>query len=165
MNEIKEYAFKHKVPIIQEEGLKFIKELVLNNQVKTILELGSAIGYSSIELAKLSPDISIITIERNNLMYEQCLKNVRNNQLDKQITCIYSDINMYDCNQMFDLIFVDAGKAHYLEYLNKFIKNLKKDGLMVFDNLNFHGLYQNVEAIKNRNTRSLVKKLINFMIV
>lgn len=159
---LKIYAKENKVPIIQEEGLKFLLEKIKKLNIKDILELGTAIGYSSINMAKISKDIKIITVERDEAMYHQANRNIQKNLLTSQITTILSDINQFDTNEMFDLIFVDAGKAHYLEYLEKFIKNLKKDGIMIFDNLNFHGMVFNVETIKNRNTRSLVKKINKF---
>lgn len=161
-NDLKEYAKQNAVPIIQDEGLKFLLNCIQTHKCKKILELGTAIAYSSIAMARLNPEISIITLERNPLMYQQALNNIKQAELEKQIKAIQVDIPSYQTNEEFDLIFVDAGKGHYLDYLNQFIKNLKKDGIMVFDNLNFHGMVYNVDEIKNRNTRSLVKKINRF---
>lgn len=159
---LKRYAIKHHVPIIQDGGLEYLKELILKHHARHILELGTAIGYSALMMAALDPDIKIKSIERNFDMYNQALINVKNSNYANQIELVFSDIKDYQDEGLYDLIFVDAGKAHYYEYLMQFIDNLKPDGIMVFDNMIFHGMVYDVEKIKNRNTRQLVKKIINF---
>ncbi len=162
MENLKKYAKENNVPIIQDEGLFFLKKIILENNYFDILELGTAIGYSAIKMASLNRNITITTIERNEKMYEQACDNIKSSSYANQINLVFSDIKEYRDNNKYDLIFVDAGKAHYYEYLQQFIDNLKKDGIMVFDNLIFHGMVYNIDKIKNRNTRQLVKKLINF---
>lgn len=160
--DIKKYAQTNNVPIIQDDGIEFIKEIIVENKIKNILELGSAIGYSAIKMAKVSSDIRICTIEKNATLYAECLKNVSLNELDQQIICLNMDIDDFQTDEKFDLIFVDAAKAQYLKYFNKFKDNLKQEGVMVFDNLNFHNLYLEPEKIKSKNLRSLVKKINAF---
>lgn len=160
--DIKQYAKLNDVPIIKDDGIEFIKTIIFENKIKKILELGSAIGYSAIEMAKVFEDTKIITLEKNKALYEQCLKNVSINKLDKQIVCINKDIDDFETDELFDLIFVDAAKAQYFKYFNKFKDNLGHDGIMIFDNLNFHNLYLEPEKIKSKNLRSLVKKINAF---
>ena len=95
-------------------------------------------------------------------MYEEALKNVKDAALDNQITLNFMDIRDYVPSKKYDLIFVDAAKGQYYNYLNQFIDYLKEDGVMFFDNMVFHGLTKDPDAIKNRNTRSLVKKINKF---
>ena len=113
-------------------------------------------------MARLSDDIHIDTIERDQKMYEEALKNVKDAALDNQITLNFMDIRDYVPSKKYDLIFVDAAKGQYYNYLNQFIDYLKEDGVMFFDNMVFHGLTKDPDAIKNRNTRSLVKKINKF---
>ncbi len=150
------------IPIIQDQGLEFLLSLINDNGYKQIMELGTAIGYSAIMMARQSKDIEIITLERNEDLYKQALYNIQNEGLSAQITPVLTDIRDYSVDKMFDLIFVDAGKAHYMEYTEQFIGNLKEEGIMVYDNLNFHGMYKDPQAIRNRNTKALVKKLNKF---
>lgn len=162
MSDLKQFAKDNHVPIIQDGGLDFLLKTIKKINAKDILELGSAIGYSAISMARLSDDIHIDTIERDQKMYEEALKNVKNAALDNQITLNFMDIRDYVPSKKYDLIFVDAAKGQYYNYLNQFIDYLKEDGVMFFDNMVFHGLTKDPDAIKNRNTRSLVKKINKF---
>lgn len=162
IQKIKSYAKDNQVPIIQDAGLDYLLFMVKETGSRKILELGTAIGYSSINMAKLSKDIEIITLERNEEMYKEALKNIEAEGLSSQIEAVLTDIPEYQTDKIFDFIFVDAGKAHYMDYLNQFIGNLKDDGIMFFDNLNFHDMYKDPDSIKNRNTRQLVKKINKF---
>lgn len=160
--EIKTYAKDNQVPIIQDAGLDYLLFMVKETNSKTILELGTAIGYSSINMAKLDKEITVVTLERDPKMYEQAKKNIQEEGLEDRIEAVFTDISAYSTDKIFDFIFVDAGKAHYMDYLNQFIGNLKENGVMFFDNLNFHDMYKDPDAIKNRNTRQLVKKINKF---
>ncbi|MDD6004826.1 MAG: O-methyltransferase [Firmicutes bacterium] len=162
MSDLKQFAKDNHVPIIQDGGLDFLLKTIKKINAKDILELGSAIGYSAISMARLSDDIHIDTIERDQKMYEEALKNVKDAALDNQITLNFMDIRDYVPSKKYDLIFVDAAKGQYYNYLNQFIDYLKEDGVMFFDNMVFHGLTKDPDAIKNRNTRSLVKKINKF---
>lgn len=162
MSSIKDYAKENHVPIIQDGGLDFLLKTIKEHQFKDILELGTAIGYSSINIARLSNDIKIDTVERNEDMYNEAVKNVSDAGLDKQITLHFMDIKDFTTSKMYDFIFVDAAKGQYYNYLNQFIDNLKEDGMMLFDNIEFHGMVKNPELTKSRNTRQLVKKIRNF---
>ena len=159
---LKKEARENRIPIIQDQGLELLLSPINENECKDILELGTAVGYSAIMMARQSDDISIITLERNEDLYRQALVNIQNEGLGDQITAILTDIKDYQSDKKFDLIFVDAGKAHYMDYTEQFIGNLKQDGIMVYDNLNFHGMYLDPDSIHNRNTKSLVKKLNKF---
>lgn len=160
--EIKTYAKDNQVPIIQDAGLDYLLFMVKETNSKKILELGTAIGYSSINMAKLDKEITVVTLERDPKMYEQAKKNIKEEGLEDRIEAVFTDIPAYSTDKVFDFIFVDAGKAHYMDYLNQFIGNLKENGVMFFDNLNFHDMYKDPDAIKNRNTRQLVKKINKF---
>ena len=159
---IKNKALKEDVPIIKDGGLIFLLDLIKEKNLKEILELGTAVGYSSINMALLSKDIHVDTIEKNEEMYKQAINNIKNEGLEEQITVFYTPIEEFKTDKKYDLIFVDAAKAQYGKYLEMFIDNLKEDGYVLFDNMVFHNMIYDVENIKNRNTRSLVRKIIKF---
>lgn len=163
IDEIKKKALEEKVPIIKDDGLLFILKLIQERNVKDILELGCAVGYSSMQMASLRDDIYIDTIEKNEEMYKQAIVNIKNEGLDKRINVHFMPIEEFKTDKKYDLIFVDAAKAQYYKYTEQFLDNLKDDGVFVYDNMIFHGLVYDVENIKSKNTRSLVKKLINFL--
>ncbi len=162
IEDIKEKALKEGVPIIKDEGLIFLLSLIKENNYKDILELGTAVGYSSMEMAKLDKDIHIDTLEKNIDMYNQAIKNIEDNNLNNQIEVHFGPIEEYKTDKMYDLIFVDAAKAQYGKYMEQFINNLKPEGKMVFDNMIFHGLIYDVDNIQSKNLRNLVKKIIKF---
>lgn len=159
---IKDKALKEGVPIIKDEGLAFLLNLIRERNCKEILELGTAVGYSSIQMALLDKNIHIDTIEKNIDMYTQAIDNIKANNLEKQIEVFFMPIEEYHSDKMYDLIFVDGPKAQYGKHLEMFIDNLKEDGVMLFDNMVFHNLIYDVDNIKSKNLRNLVKKIIKF---
>ncbi len=163
IEEIKKEALQNKVPIIKDDGLLFILKLIKERNIKNILELGTAVGYSSMNMAKISSDIKIDTLEKNDDMYNQAIKNISDEHFDDQISVFHMPIEEYKTDKKYDLIFVDAAKAQYQKYTEQFINNLSEDGIFVYDNMIFHGMVYDIDNIKNRNTRSLVRKIVNFL--
>lgn len=162
INKIKEEALLNKVPIIQDKGLDYLLNVLKEEKAKNILELGCAVGYSSIMMALSDDDIRIDTIEKNDEMYQKAIENIKLMNLEDRINVYHLPIEEFETDKIYDFIFVDAAKAQYHKYLEKFLKNLKEDGVMLFDNIAFHGLTKNPEEIKNRNTRALVRKINKF---
>ena len=162
IEEVKSKALKEGVPIIKDEGLAFLLDFVKENKFKDILELGTAVGYSAMQMAKLDKDIHIDTIERVQDMYNQAISNIKEANLDKQIKVHFMPIEEYSTDKMYDFIFIDAAKAQYGKYMEKFLPNLKPDGKMLFDNMIFHGLIYKPDEIESKNLRNLVKKIIKF---
>lgn len=164
MQEIKKYAVENKVPIIQDEGLKFLLETIKKHQALNILEIGTAIGYTSIQIAQLNKNIKITTLEINEDMYNKAVENVQKNNLENQINLNLVDGLKYETNEIFDFIFIDAAKAQYIRFFERFEKNLVKGGVIFTDNLSFHGFVENMEMIKSRNLRQLVNKIKKFIL-
>ena len=156
------YAKENNVPIIQKEGLNFLIEYIKQNNVKTILEIGTAIGYSSINMALVSDDIQITTIERNEKMYKQAIENIKDFNLENRINVIYGDALDTVVQGKYDLIFIDAAKAQYIKFFEKYKQNLQMNGTIITDNLNFHGLALHPEEIHSKNLKALVKKINNY---
>ena len=162
INEIKDKALKDGVPIIKDEGLAFLLDFIKEHNCIDILELGTAVGYSSINMAKLNKEIHIDTIEKVEDMYIQAIKNIEDNGLENQISVHFMPIEEYKTDKMYDLVFVDAAKAQYGKYMKQFLPNLKENGYMVFDNMIFHGLVYKVDEIESKNLRHLVSKIVKF---
>lgn len=156
------YAKENNVPIIQKEGLNFLIEYIKQNNVKTILEIGTAIGYSSINMALVSDDIQITTIERNEKMYKQAIKNIKDFNLENRINVIYGDALDTVVQGKYDLIFIDAAKAQYIKFFEKYKQNLQMNGTIITDNLNFHGFALHPEEIHSKNLKALVRKINNY---
>ena len=160
---LEEYAKEHKVPIMMKDGIEFLTDYIKKNNIKTILEIGSAIGYSAIRMALVDKDIKVTTIERDIERYNEAVKNIKEFNLENQIEIINADALEYEDNKQYDLIFIDAAKAQYIKFFEKFKLNLKQDGTIISDNLDFHGLVKNPELTTNRNTKQLVKKINTYI--
>ena len=157
------YAHENNIPIIQKEGLDFIVNQIKNRNVKNILEIGSAIGYSAIMMALVSDDINVTTIERDIIRYNEALKNIDDFNLNDRITIYNIDAFDYMDNNKYDLIFIDAAKGQYIKFFDEFKSNLNDKGIIITDNLKFHGMVGHTDEIKNRNTRQLVKKIEKYI--
>lgn len=157
-SKIKDFALKNDVPIINDEGLAFIIDKIKQYNIKTILEIGTAIGYSAISFTMNGA--SVTSVERNDLMYELAVKHVNELALNDKITLIHDDALTTELVEgKFDLIFIDAAKAQYEKFFNKYEKHLNDGGIIICDNLNFH----NLDITKvSRNTRQLLGKIERF---
>ena len=163
LESMEEYAKVNNVPIMMKDGIEFLTNYIKENKVKNILEIGSAIGYSAIRMALVSDDINVTTIERDDVRYNEAIKNIKEANLEKRINIIHSDAFDVELDSKFDLIFIDAAKAQYIKFFDKFKKNLSDEGVIVSDNLKFHGLVDTNEHIESRNVRQLVRKLKNYV--
>lgn len=166
LKEIEKYAEVENVPIMQKKGINFLCKLIEDNNYKNILEVGTAIGYSSIKMALVSDDIKVTTIEKDEERYMVAVKNVNNAKLDKRINLIYADALNVELDGKYDLIFIDAAKGQYINFFNKYKENLNEGGTIISDNMSFHGFVETEERIKSRNLRGLVnriKRYINFL--
>ncbi|NLG82448.1 MAG: O-methyltransferase [Bacilli bacterium] len=161
---LENYAKEHNVAIIEEEGLDFLKMLIQTKQAKKILEIGTAIAYSSINLALLSSDIYIDTIERDPLMIVEAKKNIAFFNLEDRIRLFEQDALELDVKRLsddYDVLFIDAAKGQYRNFFEKYAPLVKSGGLIITDNLVFHDLLFK-DYIKNRRTRSLIQRIKAF---
>ena len=166
IRKIEKYADEKGVPIMEKDGMEFLTEFIKLNKVKNILEIGSAIGYSAINMALAGEDVMVTTIERDKDRYIEAVKNVKKLGLDSRITLILADALSFNTSEEYDLIFIDAAKSQYIKFFNKFKENLKPKGYIVTDNINFHGLTNSDKSKMSRNLRQLITKLeryINFL--
>lgn len=163
MEEIEIYAKENNIPIMQKDGILYLMDFIKKNNIKDILEIGSAIGYSAIMMASVNDNIKVTTIEKDTDRYNIAVKNIKKNHLTDQITIINDDALNTIINDKFDLIFIDASKGNNTNFFNKYQLNLKDNGYIVTDNLSFHGLVENSELIKTKNQRGIVNKIKSFI--
>jgi len=162
--EMEEYAKEHNVPIIEKDSIAFIMKFIKSNDIKNILEIGSAIGYSAILMASVKDDIKITTIERDESRYMECLKNVKKCNMEDKIDVVYQDaLEMNLSGVEYDLIFIDAAKGQYTKFFEKYKYFLKPGGVIITDNLKFHGHVGNRDSIASKNLRQLVGKIENYI--
>lgn len=159
ISEIEEYARDNNVPIMMKDGITYLCDYIKNNNVKTILEIGSAIGYSSIMMASVDNDIKVTTIEKDANRYNIAVANINKFNLSSRITILNEDALESNITGYYDLIFIDASKGNNINFFNKYKDNLAKNGTIVTDNLSFHGLVEDETLIKTKNQKGIVKKI------
>ena len=165
LKEIEEFAREHGVPIVQEETGKFLEFMVDMKKPLRILELGTAIGFSSIlmyEAAGTEPEI--VTIERDPRMIELAKINLEKFNLEHKIKIMEGDCLeiLEKLDEPFDLIFMDAGKGHYNHFLSHCLRLLKEDGIIIADNVLFRGMVATDELVKRRKI-TIVKRMRTYL--
>ncbi len=160
LEELKEYAKENNVPIMFDEGIDFLLYVIRKENVKTVLEIGSAIGYSALAMSSLGVDVD--TMERNEEMILKAKENLLKYDKEHHVRLIEADALLYngELKSSYDLIFIDAAKAQYIKFFDKYSPYLSANGVIVSDNLLFHRLDK---TKVNRNTRQLIGKIEKYV--
>lgn len=162
--ELEEYAEVNNIPIMQRDGIEFVLKLIKENNIKNILEIGTAIGYSAIKMASSTASVRVTSIERDKERYLEAIKNIDKFKLADKITLIFGDALELEITEKFDLIFIDAAKAQNKKLFLKYENNLCDNGYIITDNLDFHGYVpMKIEDIDSKNIKGLVRKIKDYI--
>ena len=134
-------AEKDNIPIIKKDVENFLGNFLKISKPKRILEIGCAVGYSSIFLSKsLNDDVIIDTLEISQDMNIKAKENIKNFNLNN-INIILGDAldTIPNLTEKYDLVFMDAAKGHYDEFYKLILKNLNKNAIIICDNILFRG--------------------------
>ncbi|MDN6842429.1 MAG: O-methyltransferase, partial [Staphylococcus equorum] len=142
-----------------------IKQIIRLHKPINILEIGTAIGYSAMKFASISEKINVTTIERNIEMQDKAKENIELFQYYNQIRLIEGDAleqveNVSD--RSYDMIFIDAAKAQSKKFFELYTPLLKVGGVVVTDNVLYHGFVSDISVVRNRNVRQMVKKVQDY---
>lgn len=163
-NDLVEYAKINSVPIISSDVARFIEVLLRVKQPKKILEIGSAIGYSSLIMMKAS-DADIVTIEKDEDTYKILLNNLKKYGALNRIKAINADaiqaLKHMDSSELYDFCFIDANKSQYMEYLDLVYNMSSDDALILIDNVLFRGYPAKDED--NKRYRTIIRNLKEFI--
>lgn len=161
--EMENFAHENNVPIVTKEVAEYLKFIVKTHKVKNILEVGTAIGYSGILMAKeiVEQDGKLYTIEIDEERYNQAQENIKKSGLNN-IASIKGDAveEIKKIEENFDFVFIDASKGHYMDFFEDSIKLLNKNGIIFIDNIMFRGyLYKEYP----KRFKTIVKRLDSFI--
>jgi predicted O-methyltransferase YrrM len=159
MNELLEYAARHNVPILHPESVVALQTILRSHQPRRILEVGTAIGYSAMQMASVDPLIQVTTLERDPAMVSLAKTFIDRHGFAHQINVVSIDAADYLLEDEVDLIFIDAGKAQYQVMFERFAPRLTNGGLIVCDNYYMHGL---TVANAPKRQKTMAKKLEAF---
>lgn len=166
LEELEQDALSRNIPVMQKEGILFLIEQLKDRHAKSCLEIGSAIGYSAMMMVTHVEDLKVETIELDYMRYSEAVKHIEERQLQERIFIHHDDALTFDTNQFvidqFDCLFIDAAKAQYQKFFEKYVPFVSEKGIIIVDNLDFHGMVFDIDHIKNRNTKQLVKKIKRF---
>ena len=165
INTIKQKALENHIPIVMDDTLEIIKEILLKEKPKRILELGTATGYSSICFSNiLNNDVHIDTIELNEERVKEAKKNIKELGLNN-INVISGDAVdiLPTLNEKYDIFFIDAAKGKYPIFLKEAIRLSKKGSIILADNILYKGyVMSNYNKHKQRtavrNLREYIKE-------
>ena len=163
--EMEKYAIDNNVPIIEKKSIMHIMKYIKEHNVLSVLEIGSAIGYSAILMASSTKDVTVTTIERDEVRYMECLKNVKKCGMEKKINVVFQDALELNLSEelKYDLIFIDAAKGQYIKFFEKYKNFLKPGGVIITDNIKFHDYVGKSNMLDKGNLKSLVEKIESYI--
>ncbi len=152
------------IPNIQRSGIALIRMLLQLTSPRRILEIGTAIGYSSIHMALAVPDAEIITLELDAERAERASRNFAEAGVNERVRCIHGDAlhTIGEVAGPFDVLFIDAAKGKYKEFMQLALPKLRSGGWMASDNVLFQGLVTMPVEELPANKRSMIRKLQSY---
>ncbi len=166
LEEVKKEARENYVPILMDETLELIETLLAIKKPMRILEVGTAVGYSSSIFTKyLSEGGKIDTIEISEEMFKKATENTKKLETDKYINIIHADATEYmktmTNDEEYDVVFIDAAKGQYNIYLEEGLRMLKHGGMIIADNVLFKGRV--LSGYNEHRHRTAVTRLRTFI--
>ena len=166
LKDLEKRAKKDHIPIINRDTANFLKSVLLFNNPKLILEVGTAVVYSTLWLAEYSDsDCEIVTIERDETRLIEAKENIKEFRFNKKVKFKYGDaleIIPY-LRRKFDLIFIDAAKGQYLNLFKLAEDKVNENGIILCDNVLYKGLVKN-EGKVDHKMRTIVVNMRKFLI-
>ena len=166
LDTIEREALDTYVPIIRKEMQSFLKLLLAMTCPKRILEVGAAVGFSSILMAEYAPeDCKIVTIENYEKRIPIARENIKRAGKEQQISLIEGDATevLKTLEEPFDLIFMDAAKGQYIHFLPDILRLLKTGGTLVSDNVLQDGDIIESHYVVTRRNRTIHKRMREYL--
>lgn len=162
---IRAYAVLHHVPIMEEQGILELIELLKIQKPEKILEIGSAIGFSAIKIAEALPASKIDTVERDEFRYQKAVEFIAQSGFGEKIRIFHADaleLSLADLKEQYDAIFIDAAKGQYERFFDKYEELLPIGGIIYCDNMAMHGLSDLPLSEVPRRKRTMIRNLAAF---
>ena len=141
LKKIKELALENHIPIIMDDTLEVIEKVLKEENPKRILEIGTAVGYSASCFVRVSPDVIVDTIELNEERYNEALVNLKNIGIENNVNVYLGNAVeiLPTLNNNYDIVFIDANKGKYPVFLQEAIRMINNNGLIIADNVLYKG--------------------------
>lgn len=164
--EMEEYAKRNFVPIIQNDSLRLLETLLLTYRVRDIIEIGTAIGYSSLNFCRiLEGNCSITTYERNEKRYQKALDFISRSPYNNKISVVRSDASeSLHLEKEYDMAFIDAAKGQYHYFFDKIFPFIRRGGILVSDNIFFRGqVCEDSQLDVTRRNRTIYRRMNEYL--
>ena len=165
LREMEAYAVRERVPIINANGKAVLVAAAAAKKAHCVLEIGTAIGYSTLLLAKNSAaDVQITTLELSEERAALAETFIGQSKDRAQIQLLRGDAaaNLMTLTGPFDLVFIDAAKGQYPDYFRKVLPKLAEDAVIIADNVLFRGYVRSSEP-PPRRYKTIVKRLREYI--
>ena len=167
LKKIKEKALENHVPIIMDDTLEYIYKLYENKPISSILEIGTAVGYSAICFTEiLKEDGFIDTLERDEARIIEAKENIKKAEVEDKINIFEGDAVeiLPTLNKKYDMVFIDAAKGKYPFFLKEALRMLNDDGIILADNILYKGYVmsdynKHKQRTAVRNLREYIKEV------
>lgn len=138
---LKKDALENHIPIIMDDTLEKIKEILETEKPKRILEIGTAVGYSASCFVKCAENAIVDTIELDEERAKQAIQNVKKIGVDKNINIMIGNAVeiLPTLSGEYDIVFIDAAKSKYSIFLEEGIRLIRNGGLILADNVLYKG--------------------------
>lgn len=166
LDQIEREALESYVPIIRKDMQSFLKLLLTVQKPMRILEVGTAVGFSAILMAEYAPEgCKIVTIENYDKRIPIAKQNFERAGKSDQITLLEGDATevLKTLEVPFDMIFMDAAKGQYINFMSDVLRLLKKDGVLVSDNVLQDGDIIESHFIVERRNRTIYKRMREYL--
>ncbi len=165
--EMEQFAKEHHVPIMQLSGIDVLTQMLRIQKPKSILEIGTAIGYSALRMAYALPECHIVTIERDTERVQLAKSFIARSEsgVGERIHVIEGDaleVEVSSIQSTYDAIFIDAAKGQYQKFFEKYSPLVPSGGVLYIDNMYMHGLSDlNIQEVPRRK-RTMIRNLHQF---
>lgn len=164
LKDLRKFSETYHIPIADLEVERFLEFLIKSKKPKKILELGTAVGYSTIHFAGNDFVERVLTVEVREDMASIALSNFKKLGMESKIELRLNDAfeELKTMDEEFDFIFIDAAKGQYKYYFDEAIKHLAKGGIIVCDNVLFKGMVADDSKVVKRKI-TIVRRLREFL--
>lgn len=165
LEKFRQQCIERSLPIIHKEVGQYIKLVINQLHAKSIIEVGTNVGYSSIFMSNvMNNEGKVVTFERSEKFYEEALKNIESFNLEKNIEVHFGDAveNLDNIEGTFDMAFIDAAKSYYKAFFDKCSMKMKSGGIIISDNVLYQGMIATDELVVRRK-KTLVRNMRNYL--
>lgn len=166
LEELEQTALETGVPVIRREMQSFIKTLLAMKKPKRILEVGTAVGFSTLLMCEYGPsDLKITTIENYEKRIPIVKENFKKAEREEQITLLEGDAGeiLKTLSGTYDFIFMDAAKGQYINWLPDILRLMEKGSVLVSDNVLQEGDIIESRYLVERRNRTIYKRMREYL--